>query len=157
MLTLRHIQNIDYPQIKKFVTSEKVCQFLTWKNYTEESKIEEYFQKVLTKTWYPDEVLWIILWDTLIWTIHIIERGLGKLQFWFWILPEYWWMWFWSESVKLALERLKTYPLAQYELWGDIHKNNIYGKNILNMCGFQFFQSNIEPNRNRYIQSFKKD
>ena len=150
-IILRHIKKEDYNQIKKFVTSYKVCKYLTWSKYNDDSEIEKYFNKILQKMSFPDETLWIIYNNILIWTIHIILRWDKNIQFWFWILPDFWWKWIWVKSVSLAIDYLKNTIGEWYNIWWDVNNKNIRWIKVLKKSWFQLSQKEIEKDRDRYL------
>lgn len=147
---IRHILPWDYEQIKKYVTSSNVSKFLTWAPYDNEEDIKVYFNKILKATHFPDETLWIIHGNLLIGTIHIISRWKKNIQFWFWILPEYWWQWIGAMSVIKAIEYIRESIWTWYTIWWDVHHLNRYGIDCLVKSWFHFEKVEIELNRNRY-------
>lgn len=150
-ILLRHIVESDFSQIKKYVTSNKVTKYLTWDIYKEGKDILLYMNSIKNKKSFPDESLWIICNWLLIGTIHIIARDKTNIQFWFWIIEEYWWKGIWTKVVKKSLDYIRNKWWLWLTILWDIHKKNKIGKKVLEKNNFICTNTYVSDDRERYI------
>jgi len=161
-LSIEHLKDKDFNQLWLYVSDPKVTKYLTWKAYTHKEELKKYLSAAKKKKSYPDEVLGIYLNKELIGTIHIILRYNKDIQFGYGLIEKYWSKGYATQAVVLALEHIKSawlnnIDLSDVEIWADVHKDNLRGKNVALRTGLKLLKKNIEPNRDRYLLSIKKE
>ena len=152
-VTLRHLNQGDYKDVREYVCNPEVAKYLTWQVYTQEKDVKDYFHKVLSKTACPDEVLGIEYQGKIIGTVHLILRQGNFIQMGFGITPHLWGQGIGTNTLEAILGRIQNteWSMISKEIWADIHRDNIYAAKTLQKCGFILQKPGIELNRNRFI------
>lgn len=152
LVTLRHATRGDATMLFRYVASSEVTRYLTWRPYTDRASVDEYVERICTKTAFPDETLVIDVAGVPAGTVHIIARPERRTQFGFGLLPEYWGQGIGTAVAEATIAYIaaSTWRSETDVLLGGVHVENIAAQRILAHCGFTLSQENIEPNRHLY-------
>jgi RimJ/RimL family protein N-acetyltransferase len=152
-VTLRNLNQGDYKNVRDYVCSPEVAKYLTWKAYTQEKDVKDYFSKALPKIACPDEVLGIEYQGKIIGTVHLLLRQDNFIQMGFGITPHLWGKGIGVQTLEVILNYIQNTEWSNMskEIWADIHQDNIYAAKTLQKCGFILQKSGIELKRNRFI------
>ncbi len=137
-ILFRHLTASDFVQLIEFVTDSKVTKYLTWEPYSDTERIKGFLNNAEKCSGFPNEFLAIIFETKLIGTVHIIDRQNGCIQFGFGITSDYWGQGLGDGIVKATLNYINTSEWQEKtsEIWADIHRDNIFAKQILIKNGF---------------------
>jgi len=151
-VTLRHLNQGDYEDVRDYVCNPEVAKYLTWQVYTQEKDVRDYFNKSLPKIACPDEVLGIEYQGKMIGTVHLILRQGNFIQMGFGITPHLWGQGIGTKTLVVILSHIQNTEWSKIskEIWADIHQNNIYAAKTLEKGGFILQKPGVELNRNRF-------
>ncbi len=157
MITFSPILDEHKSKVTEYIQSKNVCKFLSWKPYTDEQSIKEYFEYAQNANDFPDEIMVILLNNQCIGTLHILNKSEGIAQIGFGILPEYWNKGIGVQVCENLLEYIRGSKWSEHTktIFTKIHKDNIAAIKIAMSNGFSIDpdQSGVKENYIKYTIS----
>ena len=147
-ISLRNAVESDMPCFWEFCSNEEVSRYLTWKKYEDYDTAKAFFDsKIMTHRDFPNLYLMILLDETVIGNVHIIERENSALQIGIGILPQYWNKGYGTQTLMKVEDYIRSHlEDADVELWADIHQNNDAMRKVLIRNGY-YYLKRIDNNR----------